>query len=450
METQKLYNIDIEQGLIGSLLINCEDFYLVSGLLNKDDFYDRLCSSIYEIMKELDDNSNKFDFKIICQKLSNTLYKTQDVVDLVTKEVCSKQLIVSYAEEIKELSKKRKVLLSMVEIKENIYKDTADNLCNQLATNVMNISVSERDGICDVNSISDEMEEHMKKIERSTGDGLYGIRTGLNDLDYCTGGLEPGELMVVAARPAMGKTSTAISMAYFNLFKNKKVVYISLEMSAMELNKKLLSIQTGIEYYKISNNKKLDDYDRNKVNEYNQWLREKQFYIIDNATSTMPQLKSILKKIEATMKGIDIIYYDYIQLTNVPKMETDLVTKTTFISRQLKVWAKEFKCPVVALSQLSRNVEYTTPQIPRLCHLRDSGSIEQDADMVLMLYRESEDKSVKEKTKPPYEIDLYLEKHRAGQKGMFACMMDPKTIQVKNIDRQQIQPEPKNNLTDIF
>lgn len=263
---------------------------------------------------------------------------------------------------------------------------------------------------------------------------LLGLRTGFHQLDHLLTGLQPGHLVIVAARPSMGKTSFALDVARHAAgVQRKNVAIFSLEMSRDELMDRVVAGYLSVDAWKLKKGQLSED-DFRKVGQLMDGLREHPLYIDDDSDTTLVNLRSKARR-QQMEHGLDLLIIDYLQLIEVTDRASgeNRTQQVSHISRQLKNLARELQCPIIALSQLSRSVERRNPPIPILSDLRESGSIEQDADSVLMFYRRG---AYDEDCDQPNMTDVYVRKNRHGPTGRIDLMFQPAKMSFVSIDRR--------------
>ena len=280
-----------------------------------------------------------------------------------------------------------------------------------------------------LNSVFNELKE------KSLNPNLVGLASGFYDLDLFTQGFQKSDLIIIAGRPSMGKTAFGLNIA-LNIIKESKlpVLFFSLEMSKEQIMYRLLSIETNINQTRLKSGRLYQD-DWVKLNKIIKIMSKIPFFIDDTSDLSIQNIQSKIKTIIFEQGQIDLVIIDYLQLMQNPKIKTEnRVQELSFITRALKNLARQFNIPIIALSQLSRNVENRIDKRPILSDLRESGSIEQDADLVLMLYKNKEVKMKKNETENYYLTELILAKHRNGPLGSIKLKFDPNKTKFLNFD----------------
>jgi len=278
-----------------------------------------------------------------------------------------------------------------------------------------------------------EAYERLEKLHENKG-MLRGLPTGFKDLDNMLSGLQKSDLVILAARPSMGKTTLALDIARMSATTHEKsVVIFSLEMSSQQLVDRMLSAESRVNAWNLRTGRLSSDREFSQLRDSLDKLAKAKIYIDDQPGNSIVRMKALSRRLKAE-KGLDLIVVDYLQLMTTSKNYDSMVNQVTEISRSLKSLAKELDVPVLALSQLSRAVESRGGK-PRLSDLRDSGSIEQDADVVMFIHREDRGKDESEKTNI---AEILIEKHRNGPTGKVDLYFDEKTTTFLNLEKSSI------------
>ncbi|EOS62116.1 replicative DNA helicase [Firmicutes bacterium M10-2] len=415
----------IEQALLGSLMVYSSVMSVCMELdLDAREFYLPAHERIYLCMQELYDSGHPID-------LNNLITRLQDkeeleraggadyIIQLMDSAV-SPANTHSYIETIKNKAQMRELILAADTIAKNTYDSTEeiDVLLDEAERSIMDVTRHRRG--TEFESSAQIVSRVIDDLNRlKTMSGVTGIRTGYADLDRYTNGFQRGDLIILAARPAMGKSALALNFASEVAKHNKDeaVAIFSLEMPTDSLMKRLLSAESEIQATKLRD-ASLENEEWSQLNQAGNRLSERKIFIDDTSSIKVSQIFSKCRKLKSEYGGISLIVIDYLQLITGTRADSRQ-QEVSDISRNLKILAKELDCPVIALSQLSREVEKRTDHRPQLADLRESGSIEQDADIVMFLYREKyyereEDEGEKKDTEL---VDLTLAKHRNGGLG---------------------------------
>ena len=412
-------SIDAEEALLGSLLIDPDVIVQVATLVEPGDFYVQRHGWIYDAMRHLHDQRQPVDFLTLQDELErrgqlNDVGGAAHISSLINA-VPSAVHAYSYAQIIQRTSTLRQLITAAGQIVRMAYDDAQDvqDVVDQAEQLIFSISERrlERD-LMPIRSVMRRVMDELEELERRRGEVL-GVPTGFKPLDKLLGGMQKSDLIIVAARPGMGKTSLALTMA-LNAAKlhSARVAVFSLEMSSEQLVQRLLSQESRIDSQRLRLGQiKEDEWIR--LMEAATILTECPIYIDDSAAISPFELRTKARRLHAE-HGMDLLIVDYMQLMHGGQRSENRVQEISFISRSLKQLARELRVPVVALSQLSRQVESRADHRPQLSDLRESGSIEQDADVVMFVFRED---MYKEETERKNIAEIIVSKHRHGPTG---------------------------------
>lgn len=430
-------DIEAESSCLASILLSKDALVKISGILVADDFYLDKHKIIYETMLELERKNSPVDLLTLKQKLSDkNLFDTvggdQALVDLY-RSVSTSANAEFYANRIKELSIRRKIINISTEIIEKCHDKSRDTeeLIDEVESDIF--KVTERRITSDFVSIETVMEETMKDVHilYEAKKPITGTATGFNDLDFLLTGLHESELIIIAARPSMGKTSLALNIANNIALKEKKpVLFFSLEMPATQLGMRLLCIETMIDSQKVRTGRFTSD-ELRKLTQVSEMLTKSPMFIDDTPNVNVFQLRTKARRMAQQRGKLGVIIVDYLQLiTGTRGMDRHL--QIAEVTRSLKQVARELSVPVIALSQLSRAVESRTDQRPQLSDLRESGAIEQDADIVLFIYREER---VHPDTDKKGIAEVMIAKQRNGPIGSVDLLFWEQHTRFGNLDK---------------
>ncbi len=409
-----------EKSLLGCLLIDssCYDMISETGLLETD-FYDPKYQIIFKSIKDLHIDSRAIDYVSVCSKLSDMgrleQIGGQSFVLQLIEDQASTVNVEHYARIVKEKSLMREVLRTASRVIESgsTHSGSVSDFMQEVEENFFKLTTESRKG--GLRDLKTFLKMNLKELENATrkkGE-ISGMPTGFRDLDKALLGMQPGQLIILAARPGVGKTSLALSVAVNSVRASTLPVAIfSLEMLAQELSMRVLSFEAGVDSERLRTKNFLDTDLRNIAMSV-QELSQFPFFINDAADINLLDIKSQCRKIKLE-HGLGLVVIDYLQLmqSHNPRMPRE--QQISEISRGLKNLAKELECPVIALSQLNRAVEARPDKRPLISDLRESGSIEQDADIVLMVYR---DEMYNPETKDKGIAEVIVAKNRAGSRG---------------------------------
>lgn len=410
---------EAERAVLGAILLNDQVFAKIEDMLVPDDFYSPAHSSIYESMVELIHEKKRIDILTLQDHLEKKqlLEKIGGVVYLVSlqEEIPAAGLIAHHAGIIKEKSFLRQLIGTATNIIEDCYDQRdfdIDSVLDQAESHIFKIAGKQaKKDFVQLNIWLKKTFQHLSDI-KSHSKGLTGISTGFSKLDDMTSGLQNSDLVVLAARPSMGKTAIALNLAMNAAKQGTCVGFFSLEMSAEQITLRLLSTESSISHQNIRNATITSDEWIELTNVATQ-LGEMKLFIDDTAGLNIMDLRTRARKLKVE-HNVQYLIVDYLQLLTSPKKHENRHQEVSEISRSLKALAKELNIPIIALAQLSRAVDSRVDKRPMLSDLRESGAIEQDADMIMFLYR---DVVYNPDTENPNETELIVGKQRNGPTG---------------------------------
>jgi len=389
-------SVEAEQAVIGGLMLAPEALDRVGDFLGEDDFYRRDHRLIYRAIRELSEKNKPFDAVTLGEwfesnHLAEQIGGTGYLIELASTTPSAAN-IRSYAEIVRE----KAVLRQLIEVGTEIVNDgfrpegrESSEVLAQAEMKVFKIAEQGRRGRADFVPLREAMKEAFQLLqERYENQGsVTGLPTGFHDLDEMTAGLQNSDLIILAARPAMGKTTLALNLAEYAALKTKKAVAVySMEMSASQLAFRLISSIGRVNATRLRTGQ-LEDEDWSRVNMAIKMLSEVKIFIDDTPALSPDVLRSKARRIKRE-HDLGLIVIDYLQLMAVPGTGENRATEISEISRSLKALAKELNVPVIALSQLNRGLESRTDKRPVMADLRESGAIEQDADIIMFIYRD--------------------------------------------------------------
>lgn len=434
-------NVDAEMSLLGAILIDEEVLADISDKLKPADFYDKRHSLIFDAMMRLYERHRPVDLLTLSDELTKKaeleiVGGSAYLTDL-TNYVPTAAHAGAYAELIAQKAIRRRLIKASTEIAELGYdddKEISDLLSNAEAELFSVSDTSTKQDLVSLEQILTESFDRIEELHRGGGQ-LRGIPTGWRDLDNMTAGLQRSDLFILAARPAMGKTTLVTNLAYNVATKAKQsVLFFSLEMSKEQLVDRMLSDASGVDSWNIRTGKLSDD-DFEKLSHAMGEMAEAPIYIDDTPGVTVLEMRTKARR-EAHNHPLGLIIVDYLQLMQGSgRSDGNRVQEVSEISRGLKLIARELNVPVIALSQLSRTVENRSPQVPQLSDLRESGSIEQDADIVAFIYREA---YYNPDTDRQNVTDLIIAKHRNGPVGKVELYFHPERLRFMSLDKQRL------------
>lgn len=439
-------NLDIEASLLGSLLIDGENFIKISDQIDAIDFFDPRHQAIFSAMRTLHDRRNQLDILTLSDQLKSmgrldsiggSSYLTE-----LTNLVPTAAHLEQYAEIVADKAIRRRLIsasqdIAVIGFDEN---KSLQELIEEAETRLFEVSQKHvRQDITSLESILGDSFDRLDDLHRNKG-GMRGIPTGLRDLDKLLAGLQRSDLIIIAARPSMGKTALMLNMALDIATKAKQgsILYFSLEMSKEQLVDRLLAAEAGVDAWKLRTGEGLTDRDFEKLSAGMGQLAEAPIFIDDTSGITVSDLRTKARRLHH-QHPLAAIMVDYLQLMSGGSRfatTSNRVQEISEISRNLKILARELNVPVVAASQLSRSVESRNPPIPQLADLRESGSIEQDADIVTFIYRPY----YYDDSADPNVTELHIKKHRNGPVDNLKIYFDPHKQRFRDLDTKHDQP----------
>lgn len=432
-------NVDAEMSLIGAVLIDEEVLADVTEHVKPHDFYDKRHAIIYDAMLRLFERNKPVDLLTLTDELKRkheldeiggSAYLTE-----LTNYVPTAAHAASYAEIVAQKAVRRRLIKASAEISELGFDEqtTTQELLQQAEAELFAVSdQSLKQDLISLESILTDSFDRLEELHRNKG-SLRGVRTGYRDLDNMTAGLQRSDLIILAARPAMGKTTLVTNLAYnVATIAKQPVLFFSLEMSKEQLVDRMLADASGVDSWNIRTGN-LTDEDFSKLSEAMGEMAEAPIYIDDTPGLSVLEMRTKARR-AAHEQPLGLIIIDYLQLMQGSgRHDGNRVQEVSEISRGLKLLARELNVPVIALSQLSRTVESRSPQIPQLADLRESGSIEQDADIVMFIYREA---YYNPETERENITDLIIAKHRNGPVGKVELYFHPERLRFMSLDRK--------------
>jgi replicative DNA helicase len=424
-------NMEAEEAVLGALLIDPDAIIRVATLLKPGDFYREKNGWIYDAALALHERREPIDFLTVCDELERREQLDQvggpgfitSLINAVPTSIHAEH----YARIIERTATRRRLIEAAGEIAGLAYQeaDDVDEVVDR-AEQVL-FGVSERRISRELVPIRQVLSEYYDRIEyltRHRGE-MIGIPTGFTDMDKLLGGLQRSDMVILAARPSVGKTSLALSIAH-NATKRfrQRVAFFSLEMSNEQVVQRLMSAETGINSQRLRRGEIAQD-EWGRFMKAASDLAESLFYIDDTPGISALELRTKARRLHAEV-GIDLLVVDYLQLMRGDFRSENRVQEISSISRALKGLARELNVPILALSQLSRGVEARTDKRPILSDLRESGALEQDADVVIFIYR---DELYNENTERKNIADIIVAKHRNGPTGTVALFFKKELAQ---------------------
>ncbi len=433
-------SLDAEMSLLGAVLIDEEVLADASEHVDAEDFYDKRHAMIFGAMMRLYERHKPVDLLT----LTNELQKKDQLAEVggsaylteLTNYVPTAAHASSYAEIVAQKAVRRRLIKASADISQLGFDEntTTQELLEKAEAELFSVSdQSLKQDLVSLESILTDSFDRIEELHRNKGQ-LRGIRTGYRDLDTMTAGLQRSDLIIIAARPAMGKTTLVTNLAYnVATIEKKPVLFFSLEMSKEQLTDRMLADASGVDSWNIRTGNLSDD-DWAKLSEAMGEMAEAPIFIDDTPGLSVLEMRTKARRAMHDQQ-LGLVIVDYLQLMQANGNHNgNRVQEVSEISRGLKLIARELNVPVIALSQLSRSVESRTPPVPQLADLRESGSIEQDADIVSFIYRPG----YYEPDNPEFQniTDLIIAKHRNGPVGKIQLYFHPERLRFMSLDRR--------------
>jgi len=431
--------------LLGSILLDKDAMLKIADIVQPDDFYKTAHAVIFESILELYQKNEPIDLLTLGNRLleKEKLESAGGHSYLVTlsNAVPTASHVVNYAHIVHRKATRRRLLTAAHEITRMSFEENEelDTLLDHAQRQLFGVSQNYmRQTFTPIRGVLTEAFDRIDELHKHKGQ-LRGIPTGFNDLDNLLAGLQKSDLIILAARPSVGKTSLALDFVRHVAVKRKiSVGLFSLEMSKEQLVDRLLCSEANVDLWKMRTGRLSDrpeDDDFPRIGHAMGVLSEAPIFIDDAPNNNIMQIRTKARRLQME-HGLGLIVIDYLQLMESRGNLENRVQEVAEITRGLKGIARELNIPVLALSQLSRSVEQSKPAIPKLSHLRESGSIEQDADVVLFIYRKAADRNYRTDEIPPDErsiAEIHIAKHRNGPTGLAKLIFDEQRASFRNI-----------------
>ncbi|MGC9346977.1 MAG: replicative DNA helicase [Anaerolineae bacterium] len=435
------HNIDAEEAVLGALLIDPEGIFHVLPFLRVEDFYLQKHRWVYEAVIRIHERRDPIDFLTLTTELEQqerleTVGGAAYISQLINA-VPSAISIESYGRLVEQTAVRRRLLDAASDIARFAYNEAmpVDEVVDHSEKALF--GVSQKRSTRDLQPIQDIVPryyDHIENLYAHRGE-LMGVPSGFRDLDRLLGGFQKSDLLILAARPGVGKTSLMLTFGLRAAEQHKVVALFSLEMSAEQLVQRLVAQVSGIDAQRLRLGQ-LKDEEWPAFAEAIGHLSELPIYIDDTPSISVLQLRTKVRRL-ASERGLDIVFVDYLQLMNADIRSDNRVQEVSYLSRSLKGLAREVDVPLMTLSQLSRAVEQRQDKHPVLSDLRESGSLEQDADIVMFIYR---DELYHEHTEDPNIADVMIAKHRSGPTGTIQLYFNKRLTQFADV-YTQVAPE---------
>ena len=438
-------NTEAEASLLGAILIDADAIVKIADTVGPEDFYDERHKRIYEASKQLYEKHSPIDVLTLSDQLKATglieMVGGPSYLTELTNFVPTAAHVEEYAQIVAQKAMRRRLIKASQDIVGLGYDEaqSLQQLIEEAETKLFEVSQKHvKQDVASLETILTDSFDRLDELHKDKGK-LRGIPTGYKDLDNILAGFQRSDLFVLAARPSIGKTAMVLNLAHnVAIGSGESVLMFSLEMSKEQLVDRMLSRESGVDAWALRTGN-LTDADFEKIGQAMGTLSEAQIYIDDSPGITVSDLRTKARR-EAHQRPLGLIVVDYLQLMSGGTRfgsESNRVQEISEISRGLKGIARELNVPLIALSQLSRSVESRHPQIPQLADLRESGSIEQDADVVAFLYRED---YYNPETDRKNIMDVLIKKHRNGPTGGVELYFDREKQRISSLDSKHSTP----------
>ena len=430
-------NLEAEQSVLGAMMLSTDAMADVVEILESDDFYRSAHGRIFAALRTLFAHGEPIDTITAVEAL-----RREGLLDQVGGALYLRDLVeqvptaagaVHYARIVADAALRRRLIGAAADIIDTAYAgaDDADSIADGAEQRIYD--VARREDREETAIIGDLVNQAMIDLEsiQNRESAYTGIPTGFTDLDTLTSGLQEGNLVVIAARPGVGKSSLAMNIARNVAVAGEPVAVFSLEMSRTEIGMRLLCAEAHVPWDRIRN-KRVGPEDWTRVVQAGEVLHDAPLHIVDAGNVNIVDIRAKARRMRSSRAGLSMIIVDYLQLMTAPgaRRPDNRQQEVAEISRSLKLLAKELSIPVVALSQLNRNPEARADKRPQLSDLRESGAIEQDSDVVMFIHRDDGDQERKR------DAELIISKHRNGPTGKIMLHFEPSLTQFRNAARQ--------------
>ncbi len=418
---------EAEKAVLGACIISPDSLVIATELLKPEDFYQPMNAELFKVISGMYSAGNPVNMLTVCEELkAHSLYEPiggMAVIAQMMSSVHTTAAISSHAEIVRDYALRRRMITAGDKIARIAQKPEYDSseIIAEAEKEILKASQNmESSSPVSVGELSPSLLSKIDDIRSSGGRKITGYSSGFKDLDKILSGFQPGSLNIIAARPSMGKTALALNIAQFGGVEDSCVLLFSLEMSAEQLMHRMYSAESGVSLASIMEGRMTDE-DYYSLTEAAENLSKRKIYINDSSELSAMEFRTKCRRFKTRHPELALIVVDYLQLMHTERKRNDnRQQETADISRMLKAVAIELECPVIALSQLSREVERRTEKKPQLSDLRDSGAIEQDADTVILLYREDYYDENKLYNNPDSKAELRIAKNRNGRTGICA------------------------------
>ena len=441
MENFKLppQDIEAERSVLGSLMIDKHSIIKVADLIVSEDFYAPANAKIFEAISDLFQKNEPVDVLSVSAKLKEKKQLAEiggsSYLTELINSVPSAAHIAHYAQIIRNKRVLRDLIEAASEINERVFENSdPESLLDEIERKILSIDQKSRPQ--NFILIKDELKSAYERIEKiHQGErGLRGIPTGFEELDHYLSGFQRSDLIILGARPSLGKTAFALDIARNTASKNYGVAIFSMEMSRDQVIDRLIASEAQLPLWRLRTGRLNDEIEFEMIQNALDRLSKLQIFIDDSPSLNVLQIRAMARRLQVEHPNLGLIIIDYVQLINFRTNSDNVVQQFTEISHGLKALARELNLPILAVSQLTRAVDQREIKIPRLSDLRETGSWEQDADVVMFIYRKDRDK-LNPTLEEENTAEIIIAKHRNGPQGTVTLKFDPEKVSFHQIDK---------------
>lgn len=433
-------DIEAERSVLGALMLDKDAVIKVADLIVAGDFYQPAHSKIYETIIGLYGKNDPIDILSVTNKLKDRGQITEiggsSYLTELINSVPTAAHIAHYAKLIRDKKVLRELIKTSAEIAEKVFEnpDDNENLLDDIEQKIF--SIAQRTQTKNFVLIKDELKSAYERIEKlhQGGGRLRGVPTGFDEIDHYLSGLQKSDLIILGARPSLGKTTFTLDIAKNAAARNNAVAIFSLEMSRDQIIDRLIATEAQVPLWRLRTGRLTDEMEFAMIQESLDKLSKYQIYIDDTPSPTILQIRSMARRLQSECHNLNLIIIDYVQLIMPRNSNQNSVQQFTEISHGLKSLARELNLPVLAVSQLSRAVDQRDTKVPRLSDLRETGALEQDSDVVMFIYRKDRDK-ISVESDEQNTAEIIIAKHRNGPLGTVQLKFDSEKVSFRQIDK---------------
>ncbi len=433
-------DIEAERSVLGALMLDKNAIIKIADLIIAEDFYQPSHSKIFNSIYELFNKNEPIDILSVSNKLKNKKQLNDVGGSTYLSELISGVPTATHISHYAKIIRDKKVLRDLIttssEIAEKVFGSQKDSehILDEIEQKIF--SIAQKSSLKNFVLLKDELKDAYERIEKlHQGEKrLRGVTTGFNEIDHYLSGLQKSDLIILGARPSVGKTTFVLDIARNAAAAGHATAIFSLEMSREQVVDRLIAAEARVPLWRLRTGRLTDEIEFQMIQEALDKLSQLQIFIDDTPSPNILQLRSMARRLQVENKNLGLIIIDYVQLVLPRTNSENMVQQFTEISHGLKALARELNLPILAVSQLNRAVDQREVKIPRLSDLRETGSWEQDADVVMFIYRKDRDKQ-----NPTLEeqnmAEIIIAKHRNGPIGSVQLKFDPEKVSFSQLDK---------------